>query len=80
MMPSQILICSGLILDVIGVILVYRYGLPSRYPREAAPNYMSWGTSDEGDDQTRWEYTVGSKSGIGFLVLGFMLQFWGALL
>lgn len=78
-MLSQVLICTGLALDIVGVLLLYRFGLPSRYPES---DHLALHTN-EGDRiqrtrRRRW-FRRFSHLGISLLAFGFFLQFLGTL-
>ena len=77
MTMSQGLICMGLGLDIVGVILLYRYGLPSRYPEDGISLIWPGGDSDP-KEQNRFKNL--SRSAIILLILGFVLQIVGTIL
>ncbi len=63
----------GLFIDIVGVVLLFMYGLPSKYAKN---NRMVW-AGDISDSQKRLNKRVkiGSYSGLFFLFIGFVLQF-----
>lgn len=75
-MISQSLICFGLGLDILGVIALYFYGLPSRYPENVT---HTWGTNQRADPKKQRRFRCLSYSGLLSLVLGFALQIIGTL-
>ena len=69
----------GLLLDIAGVGLLSKYGLPSDVgPRpDDGGSFKLSGPSDEDRRRrgARWSrYRIGSRSGLGLLVFGFALQ------
>ena len=66
----------GLILDIIGVILLFIFGLPSRFVSEGPP-VLSFGEDPDSTKQRekQWKrYQCVSWSALVLLVLGFVLQ------
>lgn len=82
MTVSQGLICLGLCLDIAGVVLLYRYGLPSRYPDDRDAGLIRWpGVGPEpADPQVQHRFTYLSRSGLFCLVSGFALQLVGTII
>lgn len=87
---SQILTLVGLAIDIFGAVLLYRFGLPSRFPHgslllldgdQAVTTEWVYESSEEYDEvkgkQQRYERY--SRWGLGLLIFGFSLQFLGAL-
>ena len=63
MTTSQILNCLGLSFDIIGVIMLFKYGLPADVSRDGGIP-MLWQDHDE-DEKTRWiKYNFRSR-GVG---------------
>ena len=68
----------GLLLDVIGAILIYLYGLPEEISRKGTVYIVA----EEVDDSEKIKvtnYDRKSKIGFYFLIIGFLLQFLSAL-
>ena len=74
MTPDEALVACGLALDIVGVVVRYRYGLPSRYPE---PDYLA--LHCEPDQRARKRFKWLSRTGIWLLVAGFALQLVGTL-
>ena len=72
---DELLVRSGLLLDIVGVVVLYRYGLPSRYPKQDVLTLS--GTAPDEREQTWFRWL--SKTGLVLLVTGFALQFLGTL-
>ena len=68
----------GLLLDVIGVILVFRFGLAPDVPREASGGFLVLNGPTEAQKEearAKWRrYRYLSYLGLLLLVLGFILQ------
>lgn len=71
---GECLVSSGLALDIVGVLLLYRYGLPSRYPKRTRLVLH-----DEPDELGQRRFKRLSGVGIGMLVTGFALQLLGTV-
>ena len=79
---NQWLICVGLGLDIIGVILLYRYGLSNKLPEQGMT--IRWPNGETEEDVKKIERDKRhiiflSHCGITLLVLGFILQIIGTL-
>ncbi len=46
---GECLVVSGLVLDIVGVVLLYRFGMPSRYPEEGTTIRFGGGTEDKAE-------------------------------
>ena len=68
----------GLILDIIGVILLWRFGLPPSIDRGGA-EYLVSGAADEEEVKMARFYDRLSHIGIGLVILGFVFQLAGTL-
>lgn len=79
---SQGLICLGLCLDIVGVVLLYRYGLPSRYPDDRDVGVIRWPGVGPAPTNPRAQnrFTYLSRSGLYCLVSGFALQMVGTII
>ena len=64
----------GLSLDILGVILLFIFGLPSRFVSDGPPtNTISFGWDP--DSVKQWNrYKFWSGLALGLLILGFVLQ------
>lgn len=69
----------GLIFDVIGAILVYRYGLPEEISRTGAITRVL-DQENELETVKAKKYDKYSKCGFYLLILGFLLQFVSAII
>ena len=83
MAPDQWLICVGLVFDIIGVVLLYRYGLSNKLPESGT--VIVWPNGETEEDKKRIERAKRrmiffSRTGIFLLVSGFILQIIGTLL
>ena len=63
----------GLALDVVGVILIWRYGLPEHINRNGAQHLLLEG-ADESEQKKAARYDLLSRLGLLLLILGFGLQ------
>lgn len=79
MSASQCLIVFGLGLDIAGVILIYRYGLPSRYPENEPDGVITYPgiAGKQADPKEQRKFAWLSHSGLACLVLGFLFQIAG---
>lgn len=71
---TQVLVNSlGLILDIIGAYLLFRFGLPPSIDRTGANHLVGGGTDNEEVEKGK---LYDSRSAIGFelLIFGFVLQ------
>ena len=67
----------GLALDIVGVILMFLYGLPAGIADEGEGAGHKWApTGEEAERQKkRWKrYKFLARLGLGLLVVGFVLQ------
>ena len=73
------LVSLGLVLDIIGVILLFFFGLPSRVTRKP-DNAMLWPKVEEEEKQREKKfrlYSTMSHIGLLLLIVGFTLQLVG---
>ena len=61
----------GLTLDIVGVAIVFRYGLPEEMPEPAVP---TWGGTPAETVRKKKLYPTFSRIGLGLIVVGFALQ------
>ena len=73
---DELLVRSGLLLDVAGVAVLYRYTLPSRYPKG---DFLALSGGDKPDEREQTRFRRWSKTGLALLMTGFALQFLGTL-
>ena len=72
---ADIVSSTGLILDIAGVALLFKYGLPADV-RETGGTVILWG-GGKSNEEARTEhrhYKRMSRIGLGCLVVGFLLQ------
>ena len=73
-MPTSHLINSiGLVLDIVGVVIIWRYGLPEPLSREGAI-YIIAEQSDRAEKLKAARYDLLSKIGLFLVLAGFALQ------
>lgn len=72
-MPSSIVNSVGLLLDIIGVILIWRFGLPEQLDRYGAQALLLEQT-DESQITKAASYDTWSRCGLWLLIGGFSLQ------
>jgi hypothetical protein len=63
----------GLVFNVVGAILIWRYGLPEPLSPTGA-RYLRTGMIDENDRATAARFTFRAKLGLGLLIAGFLAQ------
>lgn len=63
----------GLIFDIIGAILLWKYGLPEPISKTGAV-YIIAEQTDEVEKELANRYDQYANAGIGLLILGFVLQ------
>ena len=76
-MLSEWLITVGLGLDVAGAILIFVFGLPPAVNRGGTGALLLEGHNPAEAKKARW-YDRLSGGGILLLIIGFLLQIWGA--
>ena len=64
----------GLLFNIIGVILIWRYGLPADINREGHVILVLEG-KDEKEKSLAHKYDIMSRIGMFLLILGFVCQF-----
>lgn len=63
----------GLVLDICGAVLLWKYGLPEAISREGH-QYIVLEQKDEAEAEKAKAYDFWSKLGLGLLIFGFVLQ------
>lgn len=71
--------CSsvGLLFDIVGALLLFRYGLPSKYVTGSYE--LREGGLDKVDEEKNKRIKLWSNVGLVFLILGFVGQFLASL-
>ena len=69
----------GLLLDIVGVVLIWRFGLPEPILRSGA-KYLITGMTDEKEKEKAGRFHTLSKVGLGLIIIGFVLQLIGNFL
>lgn len=64
---------TGLVLDAIGVIILFKYGLPPQVDKNGY-NYMIMEKENDDEKAKYRRYSFRSKIGLNLLLLGFVLQ------
>lgn len=79
MTSSQWSNAIGLICDIIGVVMLFKYGLPAEVNQHGHSFLI--GEQDDEEEKIKWKkYNFLSKIALGFLLLGFVLQFIAVIL
>lgn len=68
---ADLLNSIGLFLDIIGVVLLYQYGLPEEISRQGT-SLLAWGNDPE-EKKKAEKYDRRSRAAIVFLVVGFLM-------
>ena len=63
----------GLLFDIVGVVLLFRYGLPPAGVSRTGANYLTWGY-DENEREKGRVFVFRSKVALAFLIAGFAMQ------
>ena len=70
---STLINSFGLLLDIVGVVIIWKYGLPEPLSRTGA-NHIIAEQSDDAEAAKAARYDRLSMVGLGLLVVGFLLQ------
>ena len=71
-LSPEIINTVGLAFDIVGVILLFFYGLPEPISKTGA-GHLTWGENEE--EATKWRlYKTRSCWGLALLIIGFSLQ------
>jgi hypothetical protein len=73
------LIATGLVFDVVGVILIWRFGLPAHISRTGVYVLGSPEDMDPGHLKREAIYLRLTRIGLGLVLIGFILQLIGIL-
>ncbi|MBC7557527.1 MAG: hypothetical protein H7195_11265 [Chryseobacterium sp.] len=72
-MNSNLINSIGLVFDIIGVILLFKYGLPSEVSKTGAIGLIMEQTDES--EVAKWrKYNLFSKIGLSFILVGFLFQ------
>lgn len=63
----------GLIFDIIGVLILFKYGLPSNVSKNGEVG-MTFLTKDNEDEKKYKKYKFRSNIGLIIIIIGFILQ------
>ena len=77
-MLSEGLITAGLSLDILGAVLIFKFGLPPEVSRSGTGALLLEGTDENEIKKARWYDSI-SREGILLLALGFAFQIGGGL-
>ena len=65
----------GLIIDIIGIILLFKFGLPSEVSKTGDVLLLLEETNES--EKRKWiRYNTWSKIGLGLIIIGFLFQIW----
>jgi hypothetical protein len=70
---SKIVNSVGLLCDIAGAIILWRYGLPEEFSKTGAV-YLTTGDTDQGEAAKARAYEWLARLGLGLLIFGFFLQ------
>jgi len=70
---AKLLNSGGLVLDICGAILIFRYGLPENVSR-AGSSALLLEQTDDAEIEKAKRYDRLGRIGIGLLILGFVFQ------
>jgi len=73
MITANCINSAGLVLDIIGALLLWRYGLPEPISRTGAIHFIAE-QSDQAEIDKAKRYDRCARVGIALLILGFILQ------
>jgi hypothetical protein len=76
---AQIVSCLGLVLDILGAILIFRFGLPASINPEGH-SFLLLEETDEAMKRTAARYDFRGRIGMYLLIAGFAGQLIGQLL
>jgi hypothetical protein len=70
---SDVINSLGLVLDIVGAVLLWKYGLPEALSREGH-TYLALEETNEAEKAKAASYDKWSRAGLGLLIAGFVLQ------
>jgi hypothetical protein len=73
--PRSIISSIGLFLDILGAIIIFLYGVPKIIP--VGGNVIVVAGKNEEEEKKEERYECIARVGLGFLILGFILQLVG---
>ena len=73
-MTPTIINSIGLFLDIIGVALLFKFGMPSGAGHKSGGDYMMWGGAEPRLTKRWLRYRFWSRVGLSCLIAGFSLQ------
>ena len=79
MQLGVVLQCAGLILDILGIALIFFFGIPPRIDPTGADPILAE-EENESEKRLGLKYIKLGNAGLGLLIFGFALQFAGLLL
>jgi hypothetical protein len=72
---ANIVNAFGLVSDIVGACLIFRYGLPKWIPRDNEQLIVDGGNVSDPEPETKLDsYTKYNRIGLVFLITGFLLQ------
>ena len=70
----------GLVLDIAGVLLLWRFGLPSDLKKGGLIARTQWDVEIDSKEKARFDFaTVASHVAVSLIFFGFLLQFLGTI-
>tara|TARA_R110000796_G_scaffold252631_3_gene389366 strand:- start:27960 stop:28196 length:237 start_codon:yes stop_codon:yes gene_type:complete len=72
-MTSNTINTIGLVFDIIGVLMLFKYGLPSEISKEGTV-FLAVQKSDESEKKKWKKYNFWSKVGLVLILIGFTFQ------
>ena len=77
---AEYLICLGLVLDILGAVLLFCYGLPSKFPKREDFLVLERGNDSQHDDRERERFMRMAHLGLILLMVGFGFQIVGTVI
>jgi hypothetical protein len=74
-MNANVVNSVGLVLDIIGAVMLWKYGLPEALNKKGH-QYLILEDIDEAEKRTAASYERRSRAALLLLVLGFAFQLW----
>ena len=76
---AECLICLGLVLDILGVVLLFCYGLPSKFPKREDFLQLEQENDGQQDERARERFKRMAHLGLILLMVGFGFQIVGTV-